>query len=363
VVLSATESTALDRWLRQNRYKIPAGAEPYLRPYVASGAKFFVAKVDVSKVKFEGGQAMLSPLRFHYDSKDFSLPIRLGMMNSAGTQDLIVNILAPGQRYEVANYPNATIPTNLDLKEEARGRFGEFYAALFDRTLEKNPGAVITEYAWDASTCDPCPEPALDPAEIQTLGGDVVGGDAWSMVLTRLHARYAKDGIGEDLVFKAVEPIAGGREWRDQDGKLEERSQPFYSNQFQGRYAIRHEWTGKIDCKEPVRGIWGGPPDGGSGLQAATDLAFVKRGQLALASMVRQDVPEIGITATGKGARPRPSAGPARTSDEPPRHPVKKDTGCQAGGATGLGGLLAVLAGLWARRSSRRRRTCGKSGS
>jgi hypothetical protein len=96
------------------------------------------------------------------------------MMNSAGTQDLIVTILAPQQRYEVANYKNVTIPTNLDVKEEARQRFGEFYAALFDRTLEKNPGAVVTEYSWDASSCDPCPTPALDPSEITTLGGDVL---------------------------------------------------------------------------------------------------------------------------------------------------------------------------------------------
>ena len=58
--------------------------------------------------------ATLSPLRFHYDSPEFALPIRLGLANSKGTQDLIVNILAPNNtRYEVANYPNVTIPTNL----------------------------------------------------------------------------------------------------------------------------------------------------------------------------------------------------------------------------------------------------------
>ena len=91
VVLSATDATALDTWLRQNGYKIPAGAEPYLRPYVQMGMKFFVAKVDVSKVTFERvgngpEQAILSPLRFHYDSDAFNLPIRLGRINSGGTR-------------------------------------------------------------------------------------------------------------------------------------------------------------------------------------------------------------------------------------------------------------------------------------
>ncbi|MBT8495483.1 MAG: DUF2330 domain-containing protein, partial [Deltaproteobacteria bacterium] len=126
VILSAKDSTGLDTWLRQEKYKIPAGAEPYLKPYVDSGSKFFVAKVNIKKVKFENGRVKLSPLRFHYDSKEFSLPIRLGLMNSQGTQDLIVHILSPGQRYEVANRKNVTIPTNINVADATRKRFGEF---------------------------------------------------------------------------------------------------------------------------------------------------------------------------------------------------------------------------------------------
>src|SRR5262245_40943807 len=141
VVLEARDSRGLDTWLRQEDYKIPKGAEPLLRPYVETGMKFFVAKVDPQKVTFEGGRAALSPLRFHYDSEDFSLPIRLGLANSSGTQDLIVNILAPHQRYQVANYPNVTILTNIDVKDSVRDHFASFYAALFDRTVEMNPGA------------------------------------------------------------------------------------------------------------------------------------------------------------------------------------------------------------------------------
>ena len=144
VILSAKDAGGLDGWLKANQYKIPEGAEPYFRPYIQQGSKFFVAKVDVTKVKFENGMATLSPLRFHYDSDKFNLPIRLGLINAQSAQDLIVHVLAKGQRYEVANYPNVTIPTNLDVSEKARGEFGPFYAALFDRTMEKNPKAVIT---------------------------------------------------------------------------------------------------------------------------------------------------------------------------------------------------------------------------
>lgn len=174
VILSAEDATGLERWLTQEGYKIPSGAAPFLRPYVEQGSKFFVAKVNPSKVTFKDGMAKLSPLRFHYESDDFSLPVRLGLINAKDKQDLIVHILAKNKRYELANYKNITIPTNLFVKDEVRERFGEFYAALFDATQEKNPGAVVTEYAWAASSCDPCPEPTLTLEELKTLGQDVI---------------------------------------------------------------------------------------------------------------------------------------------------------------------------------------------
>ena len=324
VILSAKESTGLDTWLRREKYNIPRGAEPLLRPYVEGGSKFFVAKVDPRKVRFVDGRATLSPLRFHYDSEQFVLPIRLGLANSSGTQDLIVSILAPGQRYELANYRNVTIPTNLDVRDSVRDHFGAFYAALFDRTLERNPGAVVTEYAWQAATCDPCPGPTLNASDFMTLGADVLepsqqiagsppppaGGRprpmppiarrvpmGWGMdfVLTRLHARYGRD-LKDDLVFRAAPPIVGGREFVRDGGLLEEGAQPSSINNFQGRYAIRHRWTGPIACEKPRRGIWGGPPNGcGNAPQPALNLAFAPRGAVQLASSINGDVPEIGL--------------------------------------------------------------------
>ena len=358
VILSAKEATGLDRWLRDQQYKIPAGAEPLLRPYVEGGSKFFVAKVDPKKVKFENGMATLSPLRFHYDSEEFSLPIRLGLANSSGTQDLIVNILSPGQRFEVANYGNVTIPTNLDVKPDARARFGEFYAALFDRTIAKNPGAVVTEYAWDAMTCDPCPGPTLDYGDLMTLGSDVIGDGGGSYVLTRLHARYGTDDIKEDLVFKAAAPIAGGREVIGFGGRLEERSSPSDYNNFQGRYAIRHEWTGPITCKDPQRGRWGGPPPGSeqqlagdTGPVAAKDLAFAPRGKLDLPLMVTRDVPELDVKAG--------VASPAGVVDK------KAYPGCTCGASGGgaAGALVGagVVLGAIGFRGRRRRRTGERS--
>ena len=172
VVLSATESNGLEKWLRANKYNIPKGASKALKPYVQQGMYFFVAKVDIKKVqKFNiagAKRAMLSPLRFHYDTKNFSLPVRLGLLNARGKQDLIVHILAKRKRYEVANTKNVTIPTNLIVDGSVKSSFGEFYASLFDYTTKQNPGAVVTEYAWESTKCDPCPA--------GNFGGRNIGG-------------------------------------------------------------------------------------------------------------------------------------------------------------------------------------------
>jgi hypothetical protein len=377
VILSAKDSTGLDAWLHANKYQIPAGAEPLLRPYVEGGMKFFVAKVDPAKVKFENGHAALSPLRFHYDSDEFVLPIRLGLANSSGTQDLIVNIFSPSQRYKVANYDNVTIPTNLDVKDAVRTHFGAFYAALFDATLAKHPGAVVTEYAWQATSCDPCPGPTLSPSELSTLGGDVLDDhddsaakakeatDArnalmqamqqhkpqaeierlraeWQrlapslyrrpgsdLVLTRLHARYGKD-IKDDLHFEKADPIVGGREHVVIAGKLEEGAQPAAMNNFQARYAIRHPWTGEMKCEHPRRGVWGGPPRDqiaqDAGVKPATGLAFVPRDEVKLASVVLTGVPELGLAASS--IAPVPTATPTKTE------PAKKTGCCDSSGST-----------------------------
>jgi MYXO-CTERM domain-containing protein len=372
VILSAKDSSGLDTWLRQEKYQIPAGAEPLLRPYVEAGSKFFVAKVDPKKVKFDSdGRADLSPLRFHYDTDEFTLPIRLGLANSSGTQDLIVNILAPNQRYEVANYKNATIPTNLDVKDEVRARFGEFYAALYDKTVEKNPGAVITEYAWQATSCDPCPGPQLDYHDLATLGSDVLAGEKGNaqayqgidFVHTRLHARYGKT-ITDDLVFAKAEPIVGGREHVVADGKLEEGAQKSSTNNFQGRYAIRHEWTGPIKCDKPVRGRWGGPPADSNiaapGVKPAMDLAFVARGQARLPEMVTRDIPEIDVKAAGAGTGPAPAPTAAGSAAPGPQQtdykPGDKKGGC--GCATGDAGnaASAALLGLGLALITRRKK-------
>ncbi len=324
VILSAKDALALEQWLVQNKYKIPAGAEPLFKPYIQQGLKFFVARVNAKKVTFDPkGMAKLSPLRFHYDSEKFELPVRLGLINAKEKQDLIVHVLAKNQRYELANLPNVTIPTNIDLAPSAKSEFPYFYVSLFDRTLAKTPKAVVTEYAWQATSCDPCPTSPLSAEDFATLGADVLppkkGNEdpynpANQFVLTRLHARYDKTSLGEDLVFRAAPPIVGGREHLTDGKSLEQGSRPDAWNNFQARYAIRYPWKGAVKCAKPLYGRWGGPPTSeaaqAGGAKTASDTAFVARDPAKVDALAESPVPELQVKGkkgrAGEALRPAP---------------------------------------------------------
>src|SRR5579871_6298845 len=141
-----------------------------------------------------------------------------------------------------------------------------------------NNKGVVTEYAWQTTSCDPCPVPPLQPSDLYTLGDDVISGaqapqpgnqnmntpggfygNFSSWVLTRLHTRYDKTTLSEDLLFKEAGPVVGGRSTFDGTAmELPGEVKPDSSNNFQGRYIIRHYWAGPVKCSDPVWGRWGG---------------------------------------------------------------------------------------------------------
>jgi MYXO-CTERM domain-containing protein len=247
---------------------------------------------------------------------------------------------------------------------------------------------VITEYSWAAGSCDPCPEPAMTLEELVTLGVDVlptyeqafarqsVPSDwQWSVpsefVLTRLHARYDRSSLGEDLVFQAAPAIVGGREFMQNDGQLERGAveQPGGYNNFQARYIIRHPWEGPIECEDPQRGIWGGPwPEvaaqgHGSQPAVARDLAFVERG-----AVLADYVTESGAARIEADVGPLP-AGPIEPPLVGPRTGISGRQGRVGGGSDGgcahcstepsVGGLGALgfgFLGLFGALGLRRRR-------
>ncbi len=147
VILSAEQSNGLETWLKQNGYKLPAGASRGWGSYIKQGMRFFVAKVNLAE-QSKLGYSYLRPLQVAYESPKFMLPIRLGTVNADGPQELFIYALTKNGCVETTNYRTTQLPTGMDLPVFVKNEFGDFYRAMFSEQVRKqNMKTVFLEYA------------------------------------------------------------------------------------------------------------------------------------------------------------------------------------------------------------------------
>jgi Na+-translocating ferredoxin:NAD+ oxidoreductase RnfD subunit len=246
LILSAKESGGLKTWLDENGYKIPKGADEVLEPYIKSNLKFFVVKVNEAEKKKLPGN-FLRPLQISFSSPKFMLPIRLGMANADGDQDMIVYAFTKKGRIEAINYRTVSLPTSKNIPLFVKNNFGSFYSNLFQHQWDKEGKAIaMLEYAWDVSPknyvkCDPCVATAPSTQDLVQAGVWWVNRD-WNdysdvdqqeedysdnVYFTRLHVRYNRKSFPQDLMFQVT---------------------PNTDN-YQARYIVTHPATGDFSCE------------------------------------------------------------------------------------------------------------------
>ena len=246
LILSARESGGLETWLRDNGYRVPAGATAVLGSYLKQGMRFFVAKVNLTE-QAKLGFSYLRPLQMAFDTPKFMLPIRLGTLNADGAQELFVYALTRKGRVETTNYRTVRLPTGVSLPVHVKEEFPQFYRAMFGEQVKKEDmRAVFLEYAWDMSWCDPCAANPLSAEELRQLGVfwlSESGRPACAareararpgrvdVFVTRLHVRYDAARFPDDLVFQ----------------ETADRST------FQGRYVLQHPFKGEDKCEAAAR--------------------------------------------------------------------------------------------------------------
>lgn len=235
LILSAKESKGLEKWLRQEGYKIPKGASRVLASYLKQDMKFFVAKVNLEEHD-KSGFSYLRPLQVAFESPKFMLPIRLGTVNSDGDQELFVYALTKTGRVETTNYRTVKLPSNVNVPTYVKDEFSDFYTGMFTHQVKEHDKKVVfLEYAWNMSWCDPCAANPLTPDELRSLGVWWVGGNQavrrgrpmpaqgpQQVYISRLHVRYNGKTFPEDLVFQQTSD----------------------TQNFQGRYILQHAFEG-----------------------------------------------------------------------------------------------------------------------
>jgi hypothetical protein len=231
LILSAKESGGLMLWLRDNHYRVPAGAARVLQSYIRDGMKFFVAKVNLEEKK-KLGFVNLRPIQVAYEDARFTLPIRLGMANANGPQDMLIYAITKQGRVETTNYRTVKLPSDVEIPSFVKKDFATFYRDMFREQVRKHDMRVVfTEYAWDMNWCDPCATNPLSAEELRGLGVfwiDRAGGrgGAQQAFVTRLHVRYDAAHFPADLQLQVTNDRTN----------------------FQGRYVMRHFWDGDQDC-------------------------------------------------------------------------------------------------------------------
>jgi hypothetical protein len=237
-ILNALQSDGLARWLNDHGYKVPDQAAEMLEPYIKGNMKFFVVKVNLEEQR-ASGTSLLRPIQLSYTSPKFMLPIRLGMANGEGMQDMIIYTFTPKGRVEPVNYRSLRMPTDRNVPVFVKDNFGSFYTSLYKENLRKEGNDnIFLEYAWDLSgqnqmKCDPCAsEPPLYN-EIREAGVDWLRtggptGYSGSLFFTRMHVSYDRSHFPQDLVFQETPD----------------------RNNFQCRYILNHPAPFYENCEE-----------------------------------------------------------------------------------------------------------------
>jgi hypothetical protein len=167
------------------------------------------------------------------------------MMNARSAQDLLIYVLSPKGQTEVTNYRTVKVPSDTEIPVFVKNEFTDFYKSMFETAYQReNRQVAFMEYAWDMGSCDPCAAEPLSREELKQAGVFWLDQPSdepvpmapnlrrpplpvnSSVFITRLHVRYTRDKFPEDLMFQET----GNQEL------------------FQGRYILRHAFTGEMKC-------------------------------------------------------------------------------------------------------------------
>ncbi|HEY6555793.1 MAG TPA: DUF2330 domain-containing protein [Polyangiaceae bacterium] len=414
-----TPPATLAAVLKAKGYPLPPAAASAIAPYMKAGSSFLIAEVDPKRIELTGSsRAQLSPIRYESEKPVDSLPVRLGLLSARGMQELIVHVLHPEQRFEAKNYPNVFPPTNIEVDVAIKERIGEFYAALHDLLLRKNPEAVLNEYAWHSSGCgEPCPNAALEPAELLSLGGDAFEAalpaevreaplppqteeekraeraalgvlppnlqprrkkeldrerriafqnrgiiERQKYIVSRLHHRYDRGNLPNDIQIGTASPVRGGfgvpkGERREVSAEVTASSE----NRLQVRYNTFHPWAGMQKCDKPARHRWGKAPRTYRGLRKTwivQDLARKNRTQIRPAEVVITPIASLGLPGRAVATANGDAAAEVTATDG--SAPKSKNCACSAPGLPASDGArwlfgLTWVAARFGRRSRRAR--------
>jgi hypothetical protein len=139
VQLHSTDANALENWLAQNNFAIPADEKPVLAQYVTEGFDFLAMKL----IPGAGVQSM-RPVRVTAPGASLSLPLRMAAIGTGASVGITIWVVSDG-RYEPQNFPQYHIDDK-DLVWDWKASSSNY------TTLRAQNGAKLNGRGWEMET-------------------------------------------------------------------------------------------------------------------------------------------------------------------------------------------------------------------
>jgi len=189
-VLSGKDASGLVAWLQKFHYDVPDDAKRVLESYLKQKMMFFLARVYVKEMGNE--RRHLRPIQVRYTTPKLMLPIRLGMVNADGPQELLLFTLTRNGRVETTNYRTVRMPLAGALPDFVKDSWTDVYSAMFDEQEKREQNRAV--FAEANATL------FLDDG-LRKAGAFWDGQNAF---VSRLHFRYADADFPEDLQLQTT---------------------------------------------------------------------------------------------------------------------------------------------------------------
>ena len=410
-ILPVSEPREIEAWLKPRGYQAAAETLSGLARALER-RKLLVAEVNPARAELLGdGGLQLGAIRYWSREPMLTISSTLGLLNSAGIQDLFLYVLHPTSRFEVSNYDNVFLPSNVEVDAAAAEQLAVLYNALFDAQLRRNPRSAVTEYVWPTTGCgEPCPNAPLTLNELMSLGGDIMEAKLVSSVartpepepesddekqmfelqlqgkstlekaqslrqhgkdrrelarrrammsrqryiMTRLHLRYDRKILTSDISLQpAAEQLQGGIGIpQGPKGVLPNAARSAKVSHLQTRFVSLFAWPHSYQCEAPTRWRWArrwkSLDTALRKVWLASDLPQHGRDPNLLAKLIQTPIAELDII-------PKPAEEVSLAPAQPKN--VSKNSGCSAcsGRGAGTSPFVIVAALVFARRIRKRR--------
>jgi len=182
VTLTADTGDAINAWLAQNGFAIPAASQPIVNSYAGTG-RYFIA-LKRSDTAASGGPTSVG-LHFTLTGDERGMPLRFISIGAAPSVGFTVFVVADGTVGPSAPFAALTVD-DLDL---IALRTTGYSSAVATAVTQHGNHAFVLEGVWSAAT--------LGPAQIPSLKNLI----APTQFMTRLSSVVPATGLDTDVVF------------------------------------------------------------------------------------------------------------------------------------------------------------------